>query len=84
MKFDHTTKWCVHKQESALENETHKILWDFETQTDHLTPARRPDLVIVNKKKRTCRMIDCAVPVDQRVKIKENEKKDKYVDLARE
>ena len=28
----------------------HKILWDFEIQTDRLIPARRPDLVIINKK----------------------------------
>ena len=24
----------MHYPESVLENETHKILWDFETQTD--------------------------------------------------
>ena len=29
----------------------HKILWDFEIQTDQLISARRPDLVIVNKKR---------------------------------
>ena len=31
-------------------NETHKILWNFDIQTDHLISARRPDLVKVNKK----------------------------------
>ena len=39
----------MHKSESILEN-AKKILWDFEIQTDHLTPARRPDLVLINKK----------------------------------
>ena len=39
----------MHKPESILKKRTHEILWDFET--DHLIPARRPDLVIVNKKK---------------------------------
>ena len=29
-------------------------------------------------------MVDFAVPADHRVKLKENEKKDKYLDLARE
>ena len=43
-KFDH-----IHRPESVLENEMHIILWDFEMQTDHLIPVRRPDLVIVNK-----------------------------------
>ena len=34
---------------SVSENETHKFLWDFDTQTDHLISARRPDLIIINK-----------------------------------
>ena len=42
----------MHKPESVLENETFKILWDFEIQTDHLIPTRKSDLVIINKKKK--------------------------------
>ena len=42
----------MHKPESVLENEIHKILWDFEIQTDHLILARRPDLQLINKKKK--------------------------------
>ena len=34
------------------ENEMHRIRWDFEIQMDHLISARRPDQVIVNKKKK--------------------------------
>ena len=49
-KLNHTNKWYMHNLESFLENETHKILWDFEIQTDHLISARRPDLMIVQKK----------------------------------
>ena len=30
----------------------HKILWDFEIQTDHLIPARKPDQEIISKKKK--------------------------------
>ena len=54
--------------------------------TDHLIPARRPDLIIINnnKKRRTCKIDDFAVPADHRIKLKECEKKDKYLDLARE
>ena len=36
LKFDHITKWYMHKPESVLENKVHKILWDFEIQTNHL------------------------------------------------
>ena len=40
--------------------------------------------MIVNKKKRTCRIVDFAVPADHEVKLKESKKRDKYLDLARE
>ena len=40
--------------------------------------------MIVNKKKRTCRIVNFAVPADHRVKLEESEKRKKYVDLARE
>ena len=33
---------------------------------------------------RTCKIVDFAVLADHRVKLKENEKKDKYLELARE
>ena len=41
----------MHNPEYFLENETYKLLRDFEIQTDHLTSARRPDLIIFNNKK---------------------------------
>ena len=74
----------MHNPESGLENETHKLLWDFEIQMDHLILARRPDLIIINKKERTCRIMDFAVPANHRVKLKKRQKRDKYLDLARE
>ena len=50
-KFNHTNKWYMHNPAPVLENATHKLLWDFNIQTDHLIPARRPDLIIINKKR---------------------------------
>ena len=44
--------------------------------------ARRPDLIVINNKKRTCKIVDFAVPADHKIKLKECEKKDKYLDLA--
>ena len=49
-KFDHTNKWYMHNPAPVLENATHKLLWDFNIQMDHLIPARRTDLIILNKK----------------------------------
>ena len=34
-RFDHTNKWYMHNPAPALENETHKLLWDFGIHTDH-------------------------------------------------
>ena len=42
----------MYNQESILEKETHKLLSDFEIQTDYQISARRPDLVIFNKKEK--------------------------------
>ena len=41
----------MHSPASVLENDTHKLFWDLNIQTDHLISARRPDLIIINKKR---------------------------------
>ena len=63
--------------EYFLENQTHKILWDFEIQTNHVIPARRPHDVIIKKKTTNGHLAGFAIPVDIRVKIKKSEKKTK-------
>ena len=47
-KFDDTKKWYMHNPAPVLENNTHKLRWDFDIQTDHQISARRPDLIIIN------------------------------------
>ena len=40
-------------------NDSHKLLWDFNIQTDNLIPVRRPNLIIINQKKenlQNCRL----------------------------
>ena len=69
----------MHNSKSVLENKTHKLLWDFEIQTDHLT---RPEDQTKKKKKKKKK--------ENLPKKKENfsvtadhiEKKDKYLDFA--
>ena len=59
----------MYNPESIQENKTQKLLWGFKIQTDHLISARRPDLVIVKKKKKNppCRIEDFTAPADHRV-----------------
>ena len=69
----------MHKPESVQENETPKTA----ILVDYSPLARKPDFILINKK-RICHLMDFAIPVDHRVKIKENKSRDKYLDLARE
>ena len=48
--------------------------------------ARRSDLIIINNnnKKITRKIVDFAVPADHRIRLKDDEKNDKYLDLALE
>ena len=82
--FEAGDKCYENEPESVLENEDYKILWDFSIQTDHVIEARRPDLVLVDKKERSCKMIDFAVPGDSRIAEKEKDKLEKYQELGRE
>ena len=68
-------KWYMHNPAPVLENETHKLQWDFDIQTDHLIPARRPDFIIINNKKEN--LHHCLVWI-----IVDCEKKDEYLDLC--
>ena len=42
----------MHNPTPVLENDTHKLQWDFNIKTDHLIPTRRLDLLIINPKKK--------------------------------
>ena len=69
-KFDHTNK--SYRQNPKFE--AYKLFLDFDIQIDHPLLARRSHLVIINKKKRTCRIVDFSVPVDHRIKAKKTNK----------
>ena len=65
----------------------------YGTLTNHLISARRPDLIITNKKKKKKKekkkekkenLKNCRLSCPGRITQKECEKKDKYCDLARE
>ena len=60
------------------------MLWDFSIKNDHIIEPQRPDLFVVNKKRRTCKVIDFAVSRDSSIENKEKENVEKYQDLKRE
>ena len=68
----------------VLEKDTHKLLWNIDIHMDHLISSRRPELIIINNKKKIiCKIVDFAVLADHRIKLNECEKKEKYLDLAK-
>ena len=77
-------KWYEHEPAPVTENEECKIPWDFNVETDHEIEARRSDMIIIDKVKKLCQIVDLAVPYDTKVITKEVEKIEKYKDLVRE
>ena len=70
----------MHNPASVLENDTHKLLWDFDKRITYLGQKTRPynnqQQQQQKKKNRTCKILDFAVSADDRIKLKESEKKD--------
>ena len=60
-------------------NET--ILWDYSIITDRKILANRPDIVIHDRKSKTCMLIDVSIPDDKNIALKEAEKISKYKNL---
>ena len=52
-----------------------KVLWDFNIGS--LKPARRSDIIFVDKRATDTKIIDTGIPGDARVNTKELDKKEK-------
>ena len=51
LKFDHATKWFMQKPESVQENTKQKILRVSALKRNHIIPARKSNIELINKKK---------------------------------
>ena len=83
-QLERAGKCYEHQPNGVIGLDEVKILWDFNILCDSLIECRRPDIVVVLKKKKECKIIYIAVPRDSRVGEKELEKMEKYDDLKRE
>ena len=54
-----------------MENDKCKILWDIAIQKDKEIEHQKPDIVVIDKQKRECKIIDIAVLGDRNIKVKE-------------
>jgi len=67
--------------EKVVQNDRVKLLWDFHIQTDIRLKHNQPDIVLVDRQDKTCLIIDIAVPRDENIREKEQEKVSKYEPL---
>ena len=63
--FERNERSYDHGQEIVRsENDDYKHLWDFSIPPDHEIEARRLDLVIINKRDKSCQNMEVAIPKD--------------------
>ena len=76
--------WYEHVRNSVVTNQGGKVtvLWNQQVQTDRKIPNNKSDIIIRDNEKRTCILIDVAIPGDRNVIKKEAEKSLKYEDLT--
>ena len=77
-----TDKWFTHMPKPVCKEGGVRGLWNQAVHTDREVTANRPDIIIKNKKEKTCTVIDVAIPADRNVVQKEAEKKLKYKSLC--
>ena len=70
-----------HEPATATETQRATIPWDTPIQTDKEIKANRPDIVVKDKKERTCLLIDMSIPTEMSTSLKIMEKLTKYKDL---
>jgi hypothetical protein len=67
----------IHAQPVYEEGDV-KVLWNQAVHTDREVTANGPDIIIKNKKEKTCILMDVPIHADRNVVQKEAEKKIKY------
>ena len=74
-------RWYEHEPKTVTENDRITILWDMPIHTDRTIAANRLDIVLKNKKDKTCLLIDMTIPLNTNTSVKSMEKLTKYKDL---
>ena len=70
------------KPQTVYEEGDVTVLRNQAIHTDREVTANRPDMIIKNKKDKTCTLIDVAIPADRNVVQKEAENNLKYKSLC--
>ena len=76
-----SAKYYEHEPKTVPESNEVTILWDMPIQSDKEIKANRPDIVVKDKKGRSCQLIEISVPTERNTSIKMTEKLSRYKDL---
>ena len=74
-------QWYEHEPKAVTKNDSITFQWDMPIHTDRTMAANRPDIVLKNKKDKTCLLIDMTIPLDTNTSVKTTEKLTKCKDL---
>ena len=55
-------RWYEHEPKTVTENDSVTILWYMPIHTERTIAANRPEIVLKNKKDKTCLLIDMTIP----------------------
>ena len=77
-----TDKWYDHQPLTVAKNRDVRITWDMTVCTDKKLNHNRPDITLTRNDTQEWTLIDIAVPADQNIISTEEEKVDRYQDLA--
>lgn len=67
---------------AVLENREYILYWDRPVITDRPVQCNRPDIILIEKTKKTASIIDITIPLTHNIVQAEQEKIDKYANLA--
>ena len=79
-----SNEWYKHDPKPSTDIGGITFTWDMKVRTDTHTRYNKPDIIVHDKKSRTCQIIDVAIPLDQNVNNKTAEKLTKYKELLQE
>ena len=74
-------RWYENEHKTVKDNNSVTILWHMPIHTDRTITANRPDIVLKNKKDKTCLLVEKTIPLDTNTSVKNTGKLRKYKDL---
>ena len=75
-------QWYEHDPQTVTVKDSVTILWDMPIHTGRTITANRPDIVLKNKKDKTCLLIDMTISLDTNTSVKTTEKLNNYNNLG--